>query len=186
MIKLTNIIFFLLSVPIFAYSEANTCSTLPVAQKFYQELKLFAGKFQLGSCQIELHLCEYSQNPLSSLQENLKVADLLVKKQNKIIYVPIMITPYSSLKYYDWEFKLGRALYYKSSDKHPDPYTGEYEYLSAWIVKAGDRSKIEYIEVNQYQELNGISPHQIVCGTDREIEKGLLLKPKEPFYEYQK
>jgi len=159
-----------------SFSALAPCPNSSMAQKFIKELKPFEGRFNLGSCQIELHVCtpspikpmDLKSNPLET---NHQVADLLIIKNKKHVHLPLFIMPYSTDKYYDWEFKLGRALYYRSSDQHWDPYTGSYEFLSTWIVKTGDRSQIEYIEVNTDQDYQGSLQRKFVCGTDRELEK---------------
>lgn len=136
----------------FAKADAYRCGAEglkdPEAQMAYQFLKSIEGKFKIGSCTVELHMCD-AQAPHeegSSTVGDIGVTDIF----GHFFYVPFDFSLVATRRV-EKVIKNGRRMvHYSYYDKIPDRRHGKKEFYTIEIVKSRDLSRIEYLDFGIY------------------------------------
>lgn len=142
----------------------------PHLSKAIDFLKTFEGRFKLGSCEIELQVCNSAGGSDSGI-ENL-VADLLVTDKTGFQrYIPFYFSKYHSRLSSEVHHVFRRSFLYRFKDKNFDPASGATERWDVEFVKTSDLKSLKYIEIgytSQVQRENHINKRWIICGSERE------------------
>jgi hypothetical protein len=137
--------------------------------EFLQEMQ---GRYQLGSCYVEIQTCNTSGTEEES-RENIVADMLIVDKDGFERYIPFYVPEFKNSKTRQIELQNARMLHYKFQDTNYDQASGRDERWAVEFVKTSDLKKLEYIEVgysSEMQRAKKIAKKWIICGTERENE----------------
>lgn len=133
-------------------------------------LREYEGKFELGSCSIEIQVCDPSNMDVEG-NGNIAADMLVIDREGFQRYIPFFISDQKS----DWSkqvaFQSYWALGYKFKDKNFDPETGSNENWKVALVKTNDASSLSFAEFrysSEVEKINDVDKKLIVCGTKRE------------------
>lgn len=159
-----------------AHAGLGNCPAHAVQNKdsmrMIQYLQEMQGRYQLGSCFIELQVCTPVAGQAS---ENTSViADMVVvDKEGFERYIPFYSPEYKQNKSSQIQLQNARMLHYRFNDHNYDAATGADERWMIEFVKTSDLLKLKYLEVgysSQTQRDNKINKKWIICGAEREQE----------------
>ncbi len=140
--------------------------------KMLEFLEEVQGRFQLGSCYVELQVCNLNGTDPETRKNT--IGDLLiVDKEGFERYISFFIPEFSNSQAHQMSITNDRMLHYRFNDKNYDQATGKYERWAVEFVKTSDLKKLKYIEIgfaSQVERTNKTSKKWIVCGTEREEE----------------
>lgn len=154
--------------------QASVCPQELMKDKFLREafsfLRPLEGEHQLGSCHVELRVCE-EVTPVPEDNLNHLVAELLVTdKTGRERYIPFTLNEFRNRREKQIVAHGARVFAFRFRDWNQDPATGSFERWDVEIFKKQDLS-LDSLEVgyNSETELNSESPKfWISCGTELE------------------
>jgi hypothetical protein len=132
-------------------------------------LRKHTGKFSLGSCLVELHVCDTTINN-SKLGGNLAADMLIVDNEGNERYIPFFVSDFKNLWSKDIIFLDKTNLGYRFKDKNYDDSTGTNEKLEIILSTKADSNNLDFIEVYYTSEIDRKYNNKkwTVCGTERE------------------
>lgn len=142
------------------------------AKKAFSFIKPFEGSFQMGSCKVEIQICDQAlvdEEGISSFAADMLIIDSAGFER----YVPFFVTGEKQTWSKDVLLLTERAFVYRFKDRNYDPQTGKFERWDVEIVKSPDLKKIDYIELgysSENEQKAEIGKNWIICGTEREEE----------------
>lgn len=154
----------------------GNCPTQTLSQpsdvRMIQFLQDLQGRYQLGSCSVEIQTCVLDDSA-NETRETL-IADMLIVDQDGFErYIPFYVPQVPNSRSRQIDFQNPRMLHYKFQDHNPDNKTGKDERWAVEFVKTPDLKNLEYIEVaysSEMQRAQKIPKKWIICGTERETE----------------
>lgn len=142
------------------------------ASKAFAFIRPFEGEFQMGSCKVELLVCD--ENATNEDGKTTFAADMLVTDASGFQrYIPFFVSAEKNNWSKDIMFLTERAFVYRFKDRNPDPETGKFERWDVEIVKTDDLQSIDYIEIgysSENEQEARVGRNWIICGTERERE----------------
>lgn len=133
-------------------------------------LKKNEGSFKLGSCLVELQVCDVLDSEETS--DNSLAAEMLVTDKDGFQrYVPFYISQFKNDSAKRSYFQTKSSYVYLFTDKNYDPETGKSEKLSVEIAKKSQAQGIDYLEIGFSSEVernNKTNKKWITCGIERE------------------
>ncbi|MNL00509.1 hypothetical protein D3C87_1209440 [compost metagenome] len=142
------------------------------AMRMIHYLQEMQGRYQLGSCYIELQVC----NPVAEEAESNTsvIADMVVvDKKGFERYIPFYVPEFKQNKSSQIHLQNARMLHYRFNDHNYDSSSGADERWMIEFVKTSDLQKLKYLEVgysSETQREQEINKKWIICGTEREHE----------------
>lgn len=141
------------------------------ASKAFAFIRPFVGEFQMGSCRVELQVCDEAslEDRGSSFAADMLITDAKGFER----YIPFFVSAEKSNWSKDIMFLTQRAFVYRFKDRNLDPETGRFERWDVEIVKSEDLKTIDYIEIgysSENEQEAKVGKNWIICGTDRERE----------------
>lgn len=139
-----------------------------------QFLQQMQGRYQLGSCYVELQVCK---PVVEETESNTSViADMVVvDKKGFERYIPFFVPEFRQSKSSQIQLQNSRMLHYRFFDRNYDEVTGADERWMIEFVKTSDLLKLKYLEVgysSETQREQKVNKKWIICGTEREQEVG--------------
>lgn len=145
----------------------------PQALSMIEFLQSFEGRFSLGSCEVEIQVCNLEQNN-DETRKNLLADLLIVDKKGFERYIPFYFSEFKNYKSKYLIKSNSRMLHYEFIDKNFDPFTGKDERWAVEFVKTSDLKNLKYLEVgysSQVERTNKTSKKWIICGAERKSQK---------------
>lgn len=133
-------------------------------------LKNNEGIFKLGSCQVELQVCDIA-NGEESTDNGLAAEILVTEKDGFQRYIPFYINQFKNDSAKRTYFSMKKSYVYLFADKNYDPETGKSEKLSFEIAKKSQSNEINFLEIgfsSDVERNNNTNKKWITCGTERE------------------
>lgn len=162
-------LFLLVTLQAKSYQCPSSIYSKSSEYKFIEKLKKFEGQFSLGSCQVELSICDFNDNKGPTYSEF--AGDILITDSEGFErYVPLFFVENKSRKTKHVTAIDSKTLLYRFKDKNFDPKTGRFE---KWAIeiKQNDDTTLNYLEIafkNQHNRFNSSEKHWVVCGKERE------------------
>ncbi len=132
-------------------------------------LRDLEGKHQVGSCQVELHLCDSNQTTEDD-EKNYLVGDMLITKNGFQRYIPFYVNEFKNKYSKQIIFNNNQIFAFRFRDWNEDQDSGRFERWDVEIFKK-DNHTYEALEVGYNSEIerNSESPvYWISCGTELE------------------
>ncbi len=132
-------------------------------------LRPLEGIRQVGSCQVELHICEKNLVTQDD-SSNYLVADMLITKNGFQRYIPFYVNEFKNRYTKQIIFNNGQVFAFRFRDWNRDPDSGTFERWDVEFFKNDDQT-YNALEVgyNSQSETNSESPvYWISCGIELE------------------
>lgn len=168
-----------LLISLLVIGQISFASLGPCSKKLYQNSKAinaiqylqnYEGKFSLGSCSVEIQVCDSSNKEVEGTGS--MAADMLIiDKDGFQRYIPFFVLETNTNWSKEKIFQDNKALVYRFKDKNFDPETGKDELWDIEIIKKDDSKNLDYIEIgysSESERKNDTNKKWIACGTERE------------------
>ena len=171
---LKTITFWLLMTSLsLSHAGLGPCPEIVTKDKYVADafnfLRGLQGKKQVGSCQVELHVCDSGLSQESE-GSNYLVADMLITKNGFQRYIPFYVNEFKNRYSKEIIFNDNRVFAFRFRDWNKDPASGTFERWDVEIFKNTDDS-FNSLEVgyNSESETNSESPvYWVSCGVELE------------------
>ncbi|AUN98084.1 hypothetical protein DOM21_10855 [Bacteriovorax stolpii] len=134
-------------------------------------LRPYEGNFSLGSCSIELQVCDL--NVPADDNASSFAADIVVINRSGERYIPFFISTEKTKWQKQVIFQNQRAFVYRLKDWNEDPETGKDEKYDIEFIRKENSKELDYIEVGFTSEVERqregyVPPKWMACGFERE------------------
>lgn len=146
------------------YEKSSYLNTLKILEEY-------EGAFQLGSCSIEIQVCDFSNKEVEG-NGSMAAEMLVIDKDGFQRYIPFFISKEKNKWSKQVMFQSRRAMVYRFNDYNSDPESGKDERWDVEIVKTDDLHELDYIEIgysSKVERKKKVGKKWIICGTEREI-----------------
>lgn len=171
--------YFFITAILISNIKQSSATTGPCPQSVYQNkdvlnlikfLKSKEGKFQLGSCTVEIQACDYTNKEIEG--DGNFAADLIIlDKDGFERYIPFFIIEEKTKWNKQILFQTKKAIVYRFFDYNFDTKSGSDERWDIEIVKKNQIEEIDYLEIgysSQTERNNKTNKKWIACGSERE------------------
>ena len=173
--KFYNLLFLIMFSNLFnnAFSEEWSCPKAALSNKAtvkaIEFLKSYEGHFKLGSCKIEMQICNTDED---ATNEGSLAGDIIITDETGFQrYVPFFMIADKSSWAKQVSYLGNRAFVYRFKDKNRDTSTGSDENYDIEFIKKVKSDELDYIEIGFTSEVerdDKVNKHWIACGYERE------------------